>query len=285
MDWLLDCPIPKERRPRRSGKTVGFATIGRLAVLAGQKASLIQGAGMRLRAVLLLPFTAVAVSCDPQVDATYQGEPLITLHGQVKSSGQLPPLDAAMLWQRGPPPSSGDTELATRAPVQSGFPATFTLHLYVPPPAAARRALAPGEVVYARANAGAVVPGTTIGWGAPAGPASTGGGMDANHWVVYLASDVPPRSLTEWWLGAALPAGFHLLRVAPFDGRCIKPADLEACAADLTSRGAQDDGTDAPGMARSYCRAPYRLSLAPPGEDLVLDLAPPSSAGGGACPP
>jgi len=234
---------------------------------------------------LLLPLAALAFSCDPQAEATYQGEPLITLQGQVTSSSQLPPLDAAMLWQRGPPPSSTDQELATRAPVQSGFPARFTLHLYQPPPAAARKMLAAGEVVFARANAGAVPPGMVIGTSGASPALPTGWGIDARHWVVYLAADVPASSLTAWWLGAALPAGFHLLRVAPFDGRCIKPADLDACAAELTARGLPDDGTDNPGTARSFCRAPYRLSPAPADEELVLDLSTPNAGAGGPCPP
>src|ERR1700682_4585264 len=60
----------------------------------------------------------------------------------------------------------------------------------------------------ARANAGAVPYGIAAGAvGALPGPANQGYGIDANHWVVYLASDVPARSLTAWWLGAPLPAG------------------------------------------------------------------------------
>ena len=72
---------------------------------------------------------AALVACDAQTDPGYQGEPLVTLQGRVESSGVLPPLEAAMLWQRGPPPGTNDQELATRAPVTSGFPATFTLRL------------------------------------------------------------------------------------------------------------------------------------------------------------
>src|SRR5207253_2543411 len=103
-----------------------------------------------------LALAALPGACDPQADASYLGEPLVTLQGHVASSGPVPPLEAAMLWQRGAPPSTNDQELATRAPVETGFPARFTLHLYQPPPAAARHTLAPGEVTYARANAGAV---------------------------------------------------------------------------------------------------------------------------------
>ncbi len=219
--------------------------------------------------------TLLLYACDPQADSDYLGEPLITLPGYVASAGPAP-LEAAMLWQRGPPPSTGDQELATRAPVRTGFPASFTLHLYQPPPAAARKTLAPGEVTFARANAGAVpygIPSAGIGGlgSLPAGQ-NAAYGIDPGHWVLYLASDVPRGSLTEWWLGAALPAGFHLLRVTAINPECIPPDQLEACVADLVQRGVPDDGTANEGTARAFCRAPYRLSLAPPGEQLVLQL-------------
>lgn len=242
-----------------------------------------------MRCIPLSLLALATLSCDPQADANYLGEPLVTLQGYVTNGG-VAPLEAAMLWQRGPPPSTNDQELATRAPVQTGFPASFTLHLYQPPPAAARRTLAPGEVTYARSNAGAVPKGIAASAvsGLPAAAGASGSaayGIDANHWVVYLASDVPPRSLMEWWLGAALPAGFHLLRVTAVNPQCIKPSDLDACAADLVERGVPDDGTDQAGKARSFCLAPYRLSPAPPGEQLVLDLGVVGlGPAGGPCP-
>ena len=226
----------------------------------------------------------LAMACDPQADASYPGEPLITLRGQVKSSGTLPALEAAMLWQRGDPPSTGDQDLATRAPVQTGFPATFVAHLYHPPPAAARRTLAPGEIVYARASAAAVPQGIAaeqLG-GAPA-PSSAGAppgyGIDPNHWVVYLDADAPVASLTAWWLGAALGKGFHLMRVAAVDPKCLTAAQLDACVQDLEQRGLAAD------PARAFCLAPYRLSLAPPSEELTLDLgAVGLGPAGGTCP-
>ena len=242
---------------------------------------------MRAGRQLLLALVALAGSCDPQADSDYLGDPLISLPGYVKSAGPAP-LEAAMLWQRGPPPSTNDQELATRAPVRTGFPASFVLHLYQPPPAAARRRLAPGEVMYARANVGAVPYGIAAGAVGGLGPSSGQNGaygIDPNHWVVYLPSDVPPGSFTEWWLGAALPAGFHLLRVTPFDSRCVPAAQLDACVADVVQRGIPDDGTSNDGTARAFCLAPYRLSLAPPGEQLVLELGTVGlGGGGGPCP-
>ncbi len=165
------------------------------------------------------------------------------------------------------------------------------MHLYQPPPAAARRTLAPGEVTYARANAAAVpagVPAALVGPGLAVPAASGCGpqyGIDANHWVMYLASDVPAASLTGRWLGAALPAGFHLLRVVSVDPKCITSAQLAACAADLVKRGVPDDGSSNPGTARFFCLEPYRLSLAPDGEELVLQLGTVGlGPAGGSCP-
>jgi hypothetical protein len=180
-----------------------------------------------------------------------------------------------MLWQRGTPPSTDDEELATRAPVQTGFPATFTVHLYQPPPTAARRSLAAGEPVWARAVAAAVPAGIPADYVAIAlggassnspGPAGQAG-IDANHWIVYLDSDARAGSLTEWWLGASLPAGFHLMDVAAVNPQCITADQLAACEADLAARGVSSSAT-----AEAFCKATYRLSPANADEQLVLQL-------------
>jgi hypothetical protein len=224
------------------------------------------------------------VACDAQTDPGYQGEPLVTLQGRVESNGALPPLEAAMVWQLGPPPGVDDQELATRAPVTSGFPATFTLRLYTPPPGAAFRELAPGAPRWARANAAAMPNGLAASQVPDLPTAYTASyGYDANHWVIFLESDVPPNSLTEWWLGQALGKGYHLLRVLPVTV-CLTPAQLDACVADLVLRGVPDDGTNAPGTARGYCKAPYRLQPTTLDEVIVLRLGPQDAGAGPACP-
>jgi hypothetical protein len=219
-----------------------------------------------------LLLAVLMLGCDAQTDANYLGDPLVTLQGRVESSGPLPPLEAAMLWQRGPPPTQNDQELATRAPVQSGFPATFTLRLYRPPPTEAIRTLAPGEVSWARANAAAVpygVAATQVGGLSPATNPSYV--VDAAHWVMHVEQAVPPNSLTEWWLGGALSAGYHLMRVSILTA-CLTPTEMDACVADLRARGIVDDGTKNPGTARGYCSAPYRLQPTTVDEEIVLRL-------------
>jgi hypothetical protein len=240
----------------------------------------------RAHLVPLLAAAALVAGCDAQADRDYPGEPLVTLHGQITGTAPLPPLEAAILWQRGPPPSTTDQELATRAPVEAGFPARFTLRLYQPPPAGAQKTLRPGEVAWARGNAGAV----PYGLAAEAAPSlptsgSTSYGVDVDHWLVHLATDVPPGSLTAWWLGAALPAGYHLVKVDAVNTACLAPVDVEACVATLVALGVPDDGTSGEGTARGFCLAPYRLSPAPPGEELVLELETYGPDGpGGPCP-
>ena len=224
------------------------------------------------------------VACDAQTDPGYQGEPLVTLHGQVESTGQLPPLEAAMLWQRGPPPGTDDQELATKAPVTSGFPATFVLRLYTPPPDAAFRTLAAGAPRWARANAAAVPQGVAAPQ-VPSLPTVFGASYtyDAAHWVMYLETDVSQDSLTEWWLGGALGSGYHLIRVLSVAG-CLTPADLANCVTDLVRRGVPDDGTDNPGTARSFCEAPYRLQPTTLDETIVLKLGVLPGAPDAGCP-
>jgi hypothetical protein len=238
------------------------------------------------RALAALAVAAWVAGCDAQAEKDYPGEPLVTLRGQVAGSPPLPPLEAAMLWQRGPPPSTDDQELATRAPVESGFPATFTIRLYQPPPDAARRTLAAGEVRFARGNAAALPFGIAAdNVSALPTAANPSYGVDVDHWVVHLDGDVPQNSLTAWWLGAPLPAGYHLVRVTAIDPACLPDVEIEACVANLVIRGVPDDGTADPGTARGFCLAPYRLSPAPGDELIVLRLGtyrPPD--GGSACP-
>jgi hypothetical protein len=215
-------------------------------------------------------------ACDAQVDPDYPGQPLVSLTGYVTSSSSLPlpALDVALLWQRGPPPSTGDEDLATKASVEGQFPAQFVLRLYHPPPQAAMQSLLPGEVSFARANA-AVLPisvalaSTTSATFSDV--SSLAYALDTLHWFLFLADSVPQNSLTEWWLGAALPAGYHLLNVLATDPGCLEPAQVQACVEELAQRGVPDVPPGA-GQATGFCTATYRLQPAPFSEGITLNI-------------
>ncbi|MGO9063552.1 MAG: hypothetical protein ACLPM8_02990 [Myxococcaceae bacterium] len=227
--------------------------------------------------LLCVPLWGLA-SCDSQVSPDYPGQPLVSLTGQVTSSSTLPlgQLEVALLWQRGPPPTTGDEQLATKAAVQGEFPAQFVLHLYHPPPAAALQSLQPGEVSFARANAAVLSEGAAQD--ASELPTSTFGNvsagayaLDALHWFLFLEQAVPADSLTEWWLGGALPAGYHLLNVLATSPACLQPAQVASCVALLQERGVPDVPPGA-GEATGYCTATYRLQPASFAEGITLQI-------------
>lgn len=239
----------------------------------------------------LLALVALA-ACDPQADSSYLGEPLLSLAGTVSGASAGAPVEAALLWQLAPPPEMTSVALAASAPVTSppssmpasgppGSSGAFTLRLYQPPPSVDLRALAPGEPAFAWATPAAIPYGIAAG-GVAALPSGNpaGYGLDPAHWVIWMDAPAPAGSLTAWWLGAPLPRGYALLRVA---AGCPTPAELSVCVAELVAIGVPEDGTGAPGTASGYCRAPYRLAPAPAGEEvqLVPGTAAPAA---GACP-
>ncbi len=219
-------------------------------------------------------------SCDSQVAPDYPGQPLVSLTGQVTGSFSAPlgQVEVALLWQKGPPPSTGDEQLATKAAVQGEFPAQFVLHLYHPPPAAALQSLQPGEVSFARANAAVLSEGAAqAAQMAAQEPAvfgdvsSTAYALDTLHWFLFLEEAVPANSLTEWWLGGALPAGYHLLNVLATSPACLQPAQVASCVALLEGRGVPDVPPGA-GAATGYCTATYRLQPASFAEGITLQI-------------
>jgi hypothetical protein len=214
-----------------------------------------------------------ALGCDSQVSPDYPGEPLVSLRGQVTSNSPLPlpQVEVGLLWQRGPPPSTDDEQLATRASVKGEFPATFVLRLYHPAPEAARLRLRDGEVRFARANA-AVLPVGIAQADAPfANVSSIAYALDRVHWFLFLEEAVPAGSLTEWWLGGVLPAGYHLLRVLDTDPVCLQPEKVAACVADLATRGVPD-APPGSGEATGYCTATYRLKAVAFEEGITLQI-------------
>ncbi len=234
---------------------------------------------------LLLLSVLGGAACDSQVSPDYPGEPLVSLHGQVTSSSPLPlpQLEVGLLWQRGPPPSTGDEQLATKAAVQGEFPAQFILRLYHPAPEAARQPLRTGEVRFARANAAVLPVGIAQEGSSFANVNSIAYALDTQHWFLFLEQSVPTGSLTEWWLGGALPAGYHLLNVLATSPACLQPTQVAACVAGLIQRGVPDVPAGA-GEATSYCTATYRLQPASFDEGITLQIGAPLTPTTAGCP-
>jgi hypothetical protein len=226
-----------------------------------------------------------AWGCDSQVAADYPGEPLVSLHGQVTSSSTLPlpQVEVGLLWQRGPPPSTDDEQLATKASVQGEFPAQFVLRLYHPAPEAARQPLRMGEVRFARANAAVLPEGVATPAAAFSNVSSIAYALDTLHWFLFLEQDVPTGSLTEWWLGGALPAGYHLLNVLSTNPLCLQPAEVASCVQGLIQRGVPDVPAGA-GEATAYCTATYRLQPASFDEGITLQIGGTEAPTNAGCP-
>ncbi len=223
--------------------------------------------GARLAAALV---AAALAGCGAQAEPGYLGEPLVTLTGSVAAGPATAsqPVEAAVLWQRGLGLSTEGQVLGARAAVAAG--GGFTLTLHQPPPEAVRLALAPGEPRLARATAAAVPLGITApaasGLGSANDPDTPRSyGIDPAHWLVWLEGDAPAGSLTAWWLGGPLPAGFHLVAVAPVAPACLDAPALAACEGEVGAAGAPDAAA-----AAALCLAPYRLAAAPPAAALLL---------------
>jgi hypothetical protein len=220
-----------------------------------------------------LTVSLLGLGCDSQVAPDYPGEPLVTLQGQVTSTSRLPlpQLSVGLLWQRGPPPSTDDEQLATQAAIQGEFPAEFILRLYHPAPEAARLPLRTGEVRVARANAAVLPMDVAQPTATFSNVSNIAYALDTQHWFVFLEKDVPTNSLTEWWLGGALSAGYHLLNVLRTDPACFLPAKLANCVAKLAQLGVPDVPAGS-GEATGYCKATYRLQPASFAEGITLQI-------------
>lgn len=224
--------------------------------------------------------SALAGCGEPIAPASYPGDPRLVLHGQVISSAPLLATEAAVAWQLGPAPSVAElaVEARTGAPPLTGSAPTFTLELYDRPPWSAAAALREGEVALVRGSVVAfpyAYPDGDVGPELAAG--TTGFGADVEHWIVHLDGAARAGTLTAWWLGAPLGAGYHLLRVVPFDPEC-SPGARQACLAELLGLGLS--AAD----AAPYCDARYRLSPAP-GEPITVRLGVHALPDPPACPP
>jgi hypothetical protein len=168
-----------------------------------------------------LPFAFAALSaCSGQVGTDYRGVPLLSLTGTVETSSSgapVPqPVNAAIVWAQLHLDTTGKetgepTLIGSWAPVQGAFPASFTLDIYEPPPAAALNAIDPsltphlaiGFITALDANADM----------SQVDPSAVAGGAK-DFVVTYLDEDVPGSNDVAS-LGMQPTAGYHLLKSTP----------------------------------------------------------------------
>ena len=83
------------------------------------------------RLLWCVPLACSLFACSSQVQSDYQGEPVATLRGKVvaKKASLESDVNAAIVWNTVDPRYLGE-----RIDVSGGFPASFTLSLYEPPP-------------------------------------------------------------------------------------------------------------------------------------------------------
>ncbi|NMO21647.1 hypothetical protein HPC49_50890 [Pyxidicoccus fallax] len=184
----------------------------------------------RLTGLLLL---LLAAACGNPVDATYAGDPLVTLRGEASlSATDRPdgPVRLTLAWYPGlvddsaVPPSAPASILTEDVPFQATFPADFALPLHQPPPAGARVAV--GGQVRGRAATGFLLayrdlngnerldtrPSTGAGPSQDRVVGASWGGVDS-YVLLYVEEAQDP--------GTGLKRGFNLLHVTPEGGEVL----------------------------------------------------------------
>lgn len=190
-------------------------------------------------------------ACDPQVDPSYAGEPLIRLHGTAAGFAAGDVRSGTIVWNRnaGVDVPSGPT---VNEPVFLDFPATITFDVLGEPPDDAffsvegeTASIAEGYL-HLDDESGAIV------------------GTAVDVVLVHVRGTVAPGGLTAGYLGGVRAPGFHLLGWrATFDLSEAQSYFAARCVDDMVAAGKLD-----PATAESHCGAPRRYKLVDSGADL-----------------
>ncbi len=212
----------------------------------------------RLGAQLTLLLGLCLAACNPQTDASYSGEPKLTIRGVIVNAASSPrgSAEPTLVWTM--PDADFEAVEAKRVLVRHAtFDGTFELVVVTEPPHAAlylfeeERRLPPGWVRTP----------LSIGFiGARSGSQLIA--VAPNHVVAFLAEDAPPGSCAERFLGGPLLAGYHLLRG---ENRTEKQAMAErkACEAIISSEAPASVRESEDALCWCATRAQARLWPAP----------------------
>jgi hypothetical protein len=203
---------------------------------------------------------ACLVACDPLVDTSYSGEPLVRLQGVVSSTqgAEITPTGAkgAALWQTAS--LWGLTDF-TRLPLSLEFP-VFWFDVMAQPRDEALFQVDLGEPAIAEGYLHIVKPTT--------GTTARGDDFLATeyeHALIYVTAELPPGGATAQYLGGDLAPGFHVVaRTSVATLTAPQQVLVERCVALAT--------TVPPDLARASCTAQRLYRLDPAFDDLTTLL-------------
>lgn len=168
----------------------------------------------------------LAAACDPQATTDYAGEPMAQVRGVMSSAVTEVPdgLVPIIFWQ--------GSSYGTQVDVVVRFPSSFTLDLYQPPP---DEALFDFPAMSDRPDE------IRLGFGSiellPFAVAEDGRyplGVAERHMLLYAEGDMAAGTLGADYVGAVLPAGYHLVKViasdhpsCPGEHDCIRYSSLD----------------------------------------------------------
>ncbi|AUX46979.1 hypothetical protein SOCE26_084890 [Sorangium cellulosum] len=183
---------------------------------------------MQLRSILSLALPILLAACDAQVGSDYPGEPLLTVQGTIVNELDEPPagpVDAVLVWntQGG---ESDKENFPVRATVTGSFPSAFTLSMYAPPPEEALNDLSEGGLVDTRVGIAIVVAASSEEDDPGEGSSL---GVDEEHVIVYVESDMDEDGYWSKFLGGPLAPGFHVMDA--FSREDVGEVDAELQAA------------------------------------------------------
>ncbi|MGH7283744.1 MAG: hypothetical protein ACRELY_19640 [Polyangiaceae bacterium] len=167
--------------------------------------------------VLCAVLPLLALACSAQRDSGYRGESLLTISGTVQSTAGEPApssANASLVWAQLHVNSQGSatgtpTLIGESVPVQGGFPESFTLNVYDPPPDSVLNPIDATNVPHIGL---AFITATSSGASGAFDAHSVLGTVD-DYLVVYLNEDVPPNVIQS--IKMSTTQGYHLLKKDP----------------------------------------------------------------------
>lgn len=159
----------------------------------------------------ILGAALLVTACSSQKGSSYAGEPVAQVRGTIVTSSSPPPAEATVILYWNNFARQGDTSEIATLPARGEFPAKFTIDIFSPPSPEqlndfSQNGMLPNEARVGIATIYAVPPG-------PFDKNTPPLGVVEDYVVVYVERDTTPGTRAATFLGCALGAGFHLMKV------------------------------------------------------------------------